>query len=327
VKKISILITAAGGDIGGNIINILSQRDEIGSIVGTDLKEKIFSVNSLDKFYKVDRVDSPNYREQIYQIVEENCIDIIFPVSEREIIWFKENQEFFEDLNVKIAINNTKILDTFFNKLVTSVELNKIGVLTPKTILFSEFKDQLDFPLILKSNYSINTKDRYIVTTHSQLEFLRASLENPQDYIIQQYVGTPREEYTTAVYRDNNRCEVITFKRDLTGGMTSFATVSNEKALVHYAKKIAEVFDLRGSINIQSRKVEDQFYVFEINPRISSTVYIRDHFNFKDLLWWVCDVADIDIKSNTTPIARSGIAILGYVYNFYRAGAEGDIEK
>ena len=319
MKKLNILITAAGGDIGGNIINILSQRGEIGSIIGTDLKEKIFSMGSLHKFYKVDRVDSPDYREQMRRIVEENCIDVIFPVSEREIIWFNENQEFFKDLNVKIAINNTKILDTFFNKLVTSEELNKIGVLTPKTFLFSEFKDQLSFPLIVKSNYSINTKDGYIVTTYTQLEFLRLSLEKPWDYIIQQYVGAPREEYTTAVYKDHNKCEVITFKRDLTGGMTSFATISNEEVLVNYAKKIAEVFDLRGSINIQSRKVGDQFYVFEINPRISSTVYIRDHFNFKDLLWWVCDVADIDVKFNKDGVAKSGVAILGYIYNFHKA--------
>ena len=79
---------------------------------------------------------------------------------------------------------------------------------------------------------------------------------------------------------------------------------------------IAEYYQLNGSINIQSRKQNNEFYIFEINPRISSTVFIRNHFNFQDLLWWICNL--LDISYTLEEIKKSGIAVIGYTYNFYK---------
>ena len=136
--------------------------------------------------------------------------------------------------------------------------------------------------------------------------------------MIQSYIGSIDNEFTTAVYRDKNIFEVITFKRKLTGGMTSYATIENEKQLTEYARKIAVSFDLNGSINIQSRKLDDNFYIFEINPRLSSTIYIRDHFGFQDFLWWANNISTENIFDLEYPNPdTSGSAILGYQYKFF----------
>ena len=319
MNKLNILVTAVGGDIGGNIVNILSQQKEVQlSIVGTDLKDNVFVIDKIDKFYQINRIDDPSFDQQILQIIEENHIDIIIPVSENEIIWFNENRELFKHLNLEILINNPKIVNTFLNKLDTSTELTKIDVLTPKTFLFSKYTNQLKFPLILKSVYSISSKDIYIIANQNQFDYLKISIENHNDYIIQQYIGSIDDEYTTTVYKDKNRFEVITFKRKLTGGMTSFATIANEEVLVEYAKKIAESFDLDGSINIQSRKVDNKFYIFEINPRFSSTVFVRDHFGFQDVLWWINGTSKNTIFNlHKKKVESFGNAILGYQYKFF----------
>lgn len=319
MKKINILVTALGGDIGGNIVNILSQQKEVQLfIVGTDLKENVFNIDKLNKFYQVDRVDHPAYKTKILQIVEENNIDIIIPVSENEIIWFNENRKLFNHLELEILINNPEIINTFLNKLDTSIELTKIGVLTPQTFLFSEYVDQLEFPLILKSTYSIKSKDIYTIKNQKQLDYLKISIEDHENYIIQQYIGSINDEYTTTVYKDKNRFDVITFKRELTGGMTSFATIFNEDVLIDYAKKIAESFSLNGSINIQSRKVGNKFYIFEINPRFSSTVFVRDNFGFQDVLWWInSGLRECVFNLQSKKISSSGNAILGYQYKFF----------
>ncbi len=319
MNRLNILVTAVGGDIGGNIINILSQQKEVQlSIIGTDLKENVFNIDKIDKFYQVNRIDHSAFNQQILQIVEENNIDIIVPVSENEIIWFNENRQLFKHLKLEVLINNPKIINTFLNKLDTSTELTNIDVLTPKTFLFSKYTSQLEFPLILKSTYSINGKDIYVISSQNQLDYLKISIDNHNDYIIQQYIGSIDDEYTTTVYKDKNRFEVITFKRKLTGGMTSFATIANEEVLIEYAKKIAESFDLDGSINIQSRKVDNQFYIFEINPRFSSTVFIRDHFEFQDVLWWINDISEkVIFNLHSEKVKSFGNAILGYQYKFF----------
>jgi len=319
MKRINILITALGGDIGGNILNILLQQNSVElNIIGTDIRENIFSIDKVNKFYKVNRIDHPSFEQKILKIVEENSVDFIIPVSENEIIWFNKNRDLFEHLNLKILINNSKIINTFLNKLETSIELDKINVLTPKTFLFSEYISQLPFPIILKSLYSINSKEIYIISDQAQLDHLKISVKTHKNYIIQQYIGSIDDEYTTTVYRDKNKLEVITFKRKLTGGMTSFATISNEETITNYAKKIAKSFNLEGSINIQSRKINNQFYIFEINPRFSSTVFIRDYFGFQDVLWWLKNFSTNDMfNAGNKKIKSNGSAVLGYQYKFF----------
>lgn len=319
MKTVNILVTSLGGDIGGNIVNILLKQENVKLfIVGTDIKKNIFSSDQIDKFYQIDKVDSLEFYKQLVRIIQKNSIKIILPVSEKEIIWFNKNRKLFASLNVEIVINKHKIVKTFFNKLKTSEQLKRIGVNTPKTHLFSKFKNKLAFPLILKSNYSVKTKDIYIINNQNQLNYLNICIENKNDYIIQEYIGSIEDEYTTTVYRSNEKFETITFKRELTGGMTSFATVSNEKVLVSYAKKIAEFYDLKGSINIQSRKIGNKFYIFEINPRFSSTVYIRDYYGFQDVLWWLNDIyCESIFNLKKTNIGTSGKAILGYKYKFF----------
>ena len=320
MKKLNILITALGGDIGANIVNILSQQKNIEfNIIGMDIREKVFNIDKINKFYMVNRTDSPDYANQILKIIKENFIEIVVPVSEREILWFNENKSIFENLNIKIAINNKNIIDSFLNKLETSKVLNSISVKTPKTYLFSSYDNKLNFPIIVKGNYSIKTKDIYVIKNENQLNYLNISIKNNDDYIVQEYIGTINDEYTTTVYRSNNKLEVISFKRELTGGMTSFATISNEEILNDYARKIAKSFNLKGSINIQSRKVGQEFYIFEINPRFSSTVYIRDYFGFQDVLWWIEDILKLTIlDTNQVNIDDSGSAILGYKYKFFK---------
>lgn len=319
MKTFNILITSSGGDIGANIVNILvqNQQDVKFNIIATDISENIFILDKVNKFYQVPTTNNVNYKDKILQIIKENCIEIIIPVSEKEIYWFCNNIFLFNTLNIKVLINKKNIIDSFLNKLSTNELLNKISVRTPKTYLLNMFENQLNFPLIVKSNYSLNSKALYITTTQQQLDYLKNFLKPQNEYIVQEYIGTINDEYTTAVYNSNNKFEVISFKRNLTGSMTSFARISNEEKLNQYAKQIASYIKLQGSINIQSRKIQDDFYIFEINPRISSTVFIRDHFGFQDLLWWLEDILNLNIIREKKDIQSNGSAILGYQYKFF----------
>jgi carbamoyl-phosphate synthase large subunit len=318
--KVNILITAVGGDIGGNIVNILAeQKNILFNIIGTDLNPNVFSIHKINQFYQVDKVENLNYKNQIIQIIRDNDIQIVLPLSEKEILWFSKNKTLFSNLNIKIMINDDMILNNFFDKFKTSQLLNNISIKTPQTYLFHEFNSQIDFPLILKSKYSIVSKDIFIIKNKNQLDYLNISIENKNDYVIQEYVGSYDEEYTTAIYQSNNKLEVISFKRKLTGGMTSSASIVNEEILKNYATQIAKSFDLKGSINIQSRKVDNDFYIFEINPRLSSTVYIRNYFGFQDLLWWIEDILKLKFLNNTQPVINScGSSLLGYQYTFFK---------
>ena len=49
--------------------------------------------------------------------------------------------------------------------------------------------------------------------------------------------------------------------------------------------EIADGLDLHGSINVQLRITEKGPMIFEINPRFSSTAYMRHKLGFTDVHW------------------------------------------
>ena len=70
-----------------------------------------------------------------------------------------------------------------------------------------------------------------------------------------------------------------------------------EKMLDELAIKL----NLEGSINVQLRMVENTPYVFEINPRFSSTVMFRHLFGFTDLLWCIQTQLGLSITAYSPP--------------------------
>ena len=63
--------------------------------------------------------------------------------------------------------------------------------------------------------------------------------------------------------------------------------------------KIADEINLYGSINIQFILQNRTIKIFDINPRFSSTVRMRDMVGFQDCVWWIKDKLCID---NNIPI-------------------------
>ena len=54
-----------------------------------------------------------------------------------------------------------------------------------------------------------------------------------------------------------------------------------------YLLNLAKKINLNGSINVQIKINQHRYAIFEINPRLSSTVMMRNKMGFKDLVWWI----------------------------------------
>lgn len=318
MNKINILITSIGGDIGANIFKILQEQTKFHcSLFGTDIKKYVFCKKNLTHFYQVPRVSDPTYTDVLIKIAKNDKIHLIIPSSEYDIVYFNQNRSLFENLNVKLLINHTKIINSFLDKFITSKILNNLKIATPETYLLSDYNNELGFPIILKALKSTISKEIKIIKTQNELNQIIKFINTKNEYILQKYIGSSEEEYTTTVYKNQEMTKTITFRRTLDGDKTGYAEIVNSAKLDYYSRLLADNFSLNGSINIQSRLYNDDYYIFEINPRISSTVYIRNHFNFNDLIWWVSDKLNMPIDTNSLPVKESGIGVLGYTYEFY----------
>lgn len=286
MPKMNILISAVGGDIGQSIIKCLKDSRRDITLTGCDMDKFAAGRIQVANFLVVPRASAAGeYLKSIRAIVRKFKVSHIIPSSEPEIQFFNKKGPEFLKSGVKILINSPFILDTFFDKFKTVEFLKKNGFLHPKTFLLKDFKNQLDYPLIIKARHGYGSRQLLKVKNLQELNFYKKILN---DAIVQEEVGDKNEEYTTGVFSDGKNVHTITFKRKLGyGSLSKIAQLVINKRISALGQNIARSVGLLGSINIQTRKTRAGFVVLEINPRFSSTVYFRHYFGFKDVLWWL----------------------------------------
>jgi len=127
-----------------------------------------------------------------------------------------------------------------------------------------------------------------------------------EDDIFQEWIVGDEEEYTCGLFRSvSGEIRTMILRRRLHEGRTVCGTVEENPAIEALLSALAKALNLRGSINVQLRLRDGVPYVFEINPRFSSTVRFRHQLGFSDLLWSVQDVAGHLLSDYVPP--RAGL--------------------
>lgn len=319
MKKLIILVTGVGGDIAQGIIKCLEdiRNDYDISLIGCDMDEYAAGRVKCRAFHKApSALDGDAYLDFILTLIDKEKPDYILPTTETEIEFYNEHREFFRDKGTRILINKPQIIGTFLDKVETVNFLKDRGLPYPETDLMENSRSIRRFPVVLKHRKGHGGKGLVVANTMEELDFFK---KREKGLIIQEMVGDATEEYTAGVFRHNGKTHSICFNRILGyGSLTKFAELVHEKELKDIVEKIAEAVDLEGSLNVQLRKGSSGYVPFEINPRFSSTVYIRHHFGFQDVKWWIDLYEGNPIQYE--PVYKKGIAVKKIDEIFYDLG-------
>lgn len=279
----NMLITAIGGDIGYGIIKAIKNSHFDFFIFGCDVRKHNYSIDIVDSFQVSPAyTDEENWLRFITGIIKEYKIEFFWPVTEQEIKIVRRNIDKF--VKCKVVANSDEILKISLDKKKTVEYLSAGGVDTPKTWGGIQECDE-KYPLVVKEKFGCGSHSVYFVNSHSELIEVYSKMLDP---VIQEYVGSANEEYTLTVFSDGNIVNTIAFRRELGfGGMSRYVELSHDSQLDDIGVKVAKLLGLRGSINVQLRKCDSTYYVFEINPRISSTIGFREQLGFHDVEWWL----------------------------------------
>ncbi|WBW96220.1 ATP-grasp domain-containing protein [Oceanirhabdus sp. W0125-5] len=309
-----ILVTGVGGDIGQSVVKCIKRRTN-DKVIGCDIDYYGGGKAFVDKFYVAPRVsEGDRYIDFIKFVVREEKISHIIPITEYEIKLFtdKKIEKLFKE--VKVVINNQFITSTFLDKYKTIEFFMENQISYPKTIPLDQYNNEFQYPVIIKEKSSRGGKGVYIVNCDRELE---QYTKEKKDALVQEFIGNEDEEYTMAVFSDGKNVNCIAFRRILGyGSLSKFVQLINDEKIMALGKKIAEKTQLKGSINVQMRKCNGEYIPFEVNPRISSTVAFRDHFGFKDVIWWLelVDNENIEIKYKTKYSKGIGVRVVDEVY-------------
>lgn len=278
------LITAVGGDIGSSVIRHLRKEFSRDCLLGCDITPYAGGRTDAGEFFLVPPfTDAAQYTDFLLKECAARAITHILPMTEGEIIVFDQNRKLFEQAGIRLMIQDSKLLQIALSKWETARTVKEIGLKSPRTWRPDD-GECISYPVVVKADRGCGSK--YVKVAKNRQEYEMA-LEAVADAVVQEYVGSPDEEYTMGVFSDGTQTRSIAFRRTLCGGMTCTAELVEDEKLDKIAKVTAKNLALKGSINIQMRKHDADYFIFEINPRISGTVGFRHLLGFEDVLWWL----------------------------------------
>jgi carbamoyl-phosphate synthase large subunit len=280
--KKKFLITGAQGDIAQSICKIIRQNYKKNIIIdGADVKEFGPSDYLFDKILCSPSANTSQYKLFIKKIAKK--YDLIIPTTENEIKFFSYNNKIA--VTAPLLINKPQITKIFLNKISTHDFLLINRIFHPKFSLPLNLVKKYTGPFFLKTIYGHGNKNyRLIDNVH---KFKKLDLLKKKKWMAQEFYNKKFEEYTCCVIKLDNFISSIILKRKLNKGITYYGEVIKNKKIDNALRKIAEITKLAGSLNIQLKIFNKKISIFEINPRLSSTVMMRHMLGFKDCIWWI----------------------------------------
>ncbi len=307
---IRVLVTAIGG--GGHGDQILKALRLVlpgrYMIFGADANPHCPQAALVERFVTLPLARDPEYMNVLLRTCKELGVQALFHGCEPELLLFAANRKRFEMADIFLPINDTGLIQLCMDKAKTNALLAELGFPAPRYVNVaneSEF-DAIDwFPVVVKPAVGGGgSANVYIAQDMRELRALAVYLGLggiTSGFMIQEYVGTPDQEFTVGVLHDldGRYVNAIALKRHLNSGLSVRTSVTNRtgrnelgprlvissgvsqgdigrfKEVTQQCREIADRLGSRGPLNLQCRFVDGKVRVFEINPRFSGTTSLR----------------------------------------------------
>lgn len=289
MKHANVLVTAAGSIIAQGIIkslrlaNIQHSSPVSYRIFATDISAEAAGLYRADVGVLIPKPTSPDYIDQVIKICNENKIDAVFVGSDEELMTLVTSKEQIEKKTKSVLITNPEnVIRIASDKWATYTYLKERKISCAESSL-PENRDALmhefGFPLVVKPREGHGSLHFYVVNNNDEMKYAIASIQKiGWRPMLQEYLGGEDNEFTSGVTVDKEGRHVmssISMRKILKGGQTYKAFIDDYGSTNKCAEDVAIKIGARGSINIQSKLVDDKPKIFEINPRFSATCPLR----------------------------------------------------
>ncbi len=285
----SILISAANADVCQSMARILRMEPSYKGVplIGLAPDGEWPSKAYFDDVLPVPMVSDKSYFDVLSSHILKIKPDVFIPFSEAELGYFSDNPDKISELATKVIINSPKHLKIFLDKAATNDFLRENGLPALRTFSLTDVKPD-DLPVIVKPRKSAGSKNMAIIRYPKMLEGVTDTHQQDgtlDSYIAQEWIDEPDEEYTCAVWRFAGEKRTCIMRRKLQGGMTGQAVIENRAEIEDVLEQFLNALEGDVFLNVQLRMNADVPYIFEVNPRFSSTLMMRHKVGFKDFIW------------------------------------------
>lgn len=152
---VTVLMTCANSQVAPGIMEMIKDHPDYRiRLIGCDAADKgeILGRHFCDHCYSVPMGTRDHYIDTIFEIVQEQGIQLIFPGSDEECLKLSRNHRTFENQGCKIACSEYQVVNTCFDKynMMTFLRDKKIStgdVYSPKSITeLDKYAELLGYP-------------------------------------------------------------------------------------------------------------------------------------------------------------------------------------
>ncbi len=220
----------------------------------------------------VQMATSGDFLSSVMTLCRQESIDLLVPGVDEELAQLADHRDAFGA--TKLMSPESTYIRTMLDKFDTAQALSDAGLRAPETQLLHAGVAWRDFPCIVKPRVGRGSRGVSVVENAEALAGQANSLrELASGYVVQELIAG--QEYSVQVIA-NDKAElqaVFPARIDIKRGITLRATGEENAAVVAAVVAIHRALPASGSVNVQGiLTAEGEFVVFEINPRISTTL-------------------------------------------------------
>lgn len=257
--KPRILLTSVGCQNGINVLNALKGKGY--KIVSGDFSEMSAGLWMTKRKYLFPKAEDHAFMPAIMQVCKHEKVNVILPLHTRDIVKLSEFTDKFREIGLNMCLSKTETYLITEDKISCSNILKKAGIDVPKI-----YDKEVKFPAIIKPRSSSGSKKTYKLENQKDLDYYKEEGSFISEFIEgQEYVVDGVSDLKGKVIACIPRIRI-----EARGGICTKAQTIKDKELEKLAIKVAEIFKMVGSWNIQFIKGKKRTVVIDVNNRLPS---------------------------------------------------------
>ncbi len=234
-------------------------------IYGADMAGTAPALAYCDYTRKVVAMKDPKYIDDLLKICSDDCIDLIIPTIDTDLLVLSENKEKFEAVGTRVMISDSDKIKICRDKNKTSQFFVECGLHAPMPVNnWREYKDE--YPAFIKPKDGSSSINAFKVENEDELGLYAAQIE---DYIVQPFVSG--REYTIDIFCDWNGTPIFIVPRErlqVRAGEVLKTSICMDKQMIEESKILCNSFKPCGPITVQLIRDDNSIdWFIEINPR------------------------------------------------------------
>lgn len=225
-----------------------------------------------DKSYTVPKITAPDYIDNIIEICRKEDIKVILTLIDPEIEILAQNKARFEEMGILVMCPSEKSAKICFDKyeMYKYLRLNSI----PTTLTYGSLEEfekalneqKISFPVFVKPRTGSGSVGARKI---SNIDDLRSAMKEDETLIIQEFmVGIDLDADVYVDMISKKAVSMFSKKKIETriGGANKTISFKDEK-LFELIKKIVNIFEFNGTVDMDFFYKDGQYFLSEINPR------------------------------------------------------------